>query len=105
MGMQSGKIRNSRITASSSWDKYHAPFLARLHRLYTRGRYKAAWSAAANNHEQWIEVDFTRPAKIVRIATQGRPDADQWVTSFWLSYSLDRIHSIYHKYRGSYKVC
>ena len=104
MGMQTGKIPNKRITASSSWDKYHGAFLARLNRNKVRGRYRTAWSAGVNNHAQWIRVDFGRPAKIVRVSIQGRADADQWVTSFWLSYSLDFLHYVYYKYHDGYKV-
>ena len=104
MGMQSGKIPNNRITASSSLDKYHAPYLARLHRNMVRGRSSKTWSAAVNNHGQWIRVDFGREAKIVRVSIQGSANADHWVTSFRLSYSLDFVHYVYYKYKDSEKV-
>ena len=104
MGMQSGKISNNRITASSSLDKYHAPYLARLHRNIVRGRFSTAWSAAVNNHEQWIKVDFGRTAKIVRVSIQGSANTDHWVTSFWLSYSMDFVHYVFYKYSDSKKV-
>ena len=103
MGLQNGKIANKRITASSSWDRYHAPFLARLHKGKSH-RYIGAWAAGFNNYHQWLQVDFGRPSKIVRISIQGRADADQWVTYFRVSHSLDRLHYVYYKYRDSIKV-
>ena len=44
LGMMTGAIKNSAITASSMWDKYHAPFLARL-KARRMGKYMSAWSA------------------------------------------------------------
>lgn len=44
LGMMTGAIRNSAITASSMWDKYHAPHLARL-KARRMGRYISSWTA------------------------------------------------------------
>ena len=79
------------MTASSSYNNLHAPFLGRLHRA-KRGRYVGAWCARHNNHNQWLQVDLGRTMKITGIATQGRQDADQWVTAYWVLYSLDGFH-------------
>ena len=35
------------------------------------------------------QVDFGKIVKITRVFTQGRSDYDQWVTSYWISYSLN----------------
>lgn len=91
VGLQNGKIKNAAITASSQWDGNHAPWLARLHRP-RRGRLIGAWSARKNNHNQWLQVDLGRSMKITGIATQGRYDADQWVTAYYLYYSSDGIN-------------
>ena len=103
MGVENGRIRNAQITASSEFNKAHAAFLARLNRKKTGG-YIGAWAAAANNYAQWLKVDFGRAAKIVRVSTQGRQDADQWVTTYYLSYSIDCVNYVYYRYHGSYKV-
>ena len=79
------------MTASSSYNNLHAPFLGRLHRA-KRGRYVGAWCARHNNHNQWLQVDLGRTMKISGIATQGRQDADQWVTSYWVEFSSDGLH-------------
>ena len=103
MGLQSGRLRNNMITASSQWDTNHAAHLARLHGR-RRGRYKGAWTSKYNNRYQWLQVDFGGPAKIIRISTQGRQDADQWVTQYYVSHSLDRVHFLEYKERNSRKV-
>lgn len=90
LGMQNGRIKNAAITASSQWDKNHAPYLARLGRL-RRGRLMGAWSAKRNNHNQFIQVDLLRSMKITGVATQGRAEAAQWVTAFYFLYSSDGV--------------
>lgn len=67
-------------------------------------RFIGAWSARVNNRYQWIEVTFKIPKKIVAIATQGRQDANQWVTRYWCTYSMDRAHYAYYKQLGVTKV-
>lgn len=91
MGIQTGKIKNAAFTASSQWDKFHAPFRARLH-IRKQGRYIGAWASRPNNHNQWLMVDLGIPTEVTGIATQGRQDAAQWVTAYWVYYSLDGMH-------------
>ena len=88
LGMRSGKIPNSAITASSSWDRYHVPWLARLKKHFRRP-YANAWCAKVNNKYQWIQVYMGSPKKVKKIATQGRRDANQWVTKYYITFSLD----------------
>ena len=91
--MKNGRIPSRAISASSQWDRYHGPNRARLH-LRQRGRYRGAWSAKHNNQYQWIKIDFRRPVKVLAVATQGRADASQWVTRYYLTYSFDGIHFV-----------
>ena len=43
-----------------------------------------------------LQVDVGKVVKITKILTQGRNDLNQWVKSFWLSYSLnDGYYQIY----------
>ncbi|CAH3172634.1 unnamed protein product [Porites evermanni] len=96
-GFQSGRIKNNQITASSMWNRYHAAWLARLHRA-RRGKYIGSWSSRHNNHNQWLQVDFRRYMKVSGIATQGRQDADQWVTAYRIYYSSDGVYFSSVKY-------
>lgn len=103
MGIQSGRLKNHMITASSMWDVNHAAYFARLHNR-RRGRFMGAWSAKYNSRYQWLQVYFGGAAKIIRISTQGRPDANQWVTQYYITHSLDRVHFSEYKERNSRKV-
>ena len=79
------------MTASSQWDANHAAWLARLHRT-RRGRLMGAWSSRHNNHNQWLQIYLMKWMKVVGIATQGRHDADQWVTAYYVYYSSDGVN-------------
>ena len=87
-GLSSGKIPNKSMKASSEADKYHAAFLARLN-FKPKGRFKGGWSTKKNNRRQWIQVDFKRYRRVTKVATQGRADAKQYVTSFAVASSPD----------------
>lgn len=88
VGIQNGRIRNSAMKASSQWDKNHASWLARLHHA-RRGRLMGAWSSRHKNHNQWLQIDMGKSMKVTGINTQGRQDADQWVTAYYILYSSD----------------
>lgn len=108
MGMQSGSIKNKQITASSyinqNKDQYHAPWLGRLQR-HRKGRYAGAWVAKYNTPYQWLQVDFGKPSKIIKISTQGRHDSPMWVRQYYVTRSLDAIHFKQYEERNSLKVC
>ena len=101
--MQNGRIRNNQITASSEVNRYHAAWVGRLGRVKT-GRYIGAWCPKHRNHNQWFKVDFRRLMKITKIATQGRQDAGHWVTSYYLSSSVDNVHWAIYRFRSVNKV-
>ena len=101
--MRNGRIRNHKITASSSYNRFHAAWLGRLGRVKT-GRYIGAWCAKYKNYHQWFKVDFGRPMKITKIASQGRQDVGHWVTSYYVSFSADNIHWAMYRFRSVNKV-
>ena len=103
LGMQNRRIPNYAITASSSWDANHAPHLGRLH-FTARGRLQGAWSSRYNNRFQFFQVDFRKPTKVSHIATQGRQNANQWVTQYRLAYSQDGLNWALYKLRDGIKV-
>ena len=103
LGMQNGRIRAAQITASSSWDKNHAPNNGRLH-LRRVGARMGAWCARHNNRLQWYQVNFLRPTRVVKFATQGRQDARQWVTQYYLTFSQDGAHYAEYKENSNRKV-
>lgn len=95
--MESGKIPNARITSSSAYNaRYTAPN-GRLNKPF-------CWIARHNNHNQWLMVDFRRTTTLRKIATQGRRDANQWVTRYKLTYSVDTLHWATYRQRSQDKV-
>ncbi|XP_020032502.2 coagulation factor V [Castor canadensis] len=89
LGMETGKIENKQITASSFkkswWGDYWEPFCARLN---AQGRVNA-WQAKANNKNQWLQIDLLKIKKITAIATQGCKSltSEMYVTNYAIHYS------------------
>ena len=103
--MESQTISDAQITASSEYhpSPSHGARNARLNFQAGSGR-TGAWSALLPDSSPWLQVDFTRIVALAKIATQGRSDYDQWVTSYSLSYSVDRYHFEMYKQCGEIKV-
>ena len=85
LGMENFRITPAQISASSQYDGNHGSNIGRLH--YTG--YAGAWSAGANNLNQWIQIDFRIGTTVTYVATQGRHNHVQWVTEYKLQYSND----------------
>ncbi|XP_022778337.1 uncharacterized protein LOC111319871 [Stylophora pistillata] len=92
LGMESGEIPDSAISASSSANvNSYAPSIGRLHFLSSGSGKYGSWAAGANNLLQWLQVDFGDWRKITAVATQGRQDSNQWVKLYSLSFSYDSV--------------
>ena len=101
LGMESGKIPDSRITASSEWQSDYGASNARLNFK----NYSGSWSSRQNNVNQWLQVDFEYAATITDILTQGRDTAyNQWVKSYMVSYSNDGVKFETYQSGGRDKV-
>ena len=103
IGVEDGKIPNSYVTASSTYNRYHAPWFGRLNNK-ARGRNKGAWSAKKNDRRQFLQFNLGSPTLITAIKTQGRQDADQWVTSYKVLFGNDGVRFIRYKKGGRVKV-
>ncbi|KAL9974957.1 hypothetical protein ACROYT_G012069 [Oculina patagonica] len=88
VGMKSGAILDSQITASTKYSGDHAAHQARLRFRGGEGKY-GGWSALTSDNNQWLQVDLQQRTRVTGIATQGRHDADQWVTEYKLQYGED----------------
>ncbi|XP_070553559.1 lactadherin-like [Ptychodera flava] len=80
-GCQNYNIPNSQITASSNYNGNHMSYQGRL---YYQGGGSWAWCSAHNSVGQWLQVDIGSARMVTQVATQGRGDANQWVTSYKL---------------------
>ena len=89
LGMEDYGIPNEQVRASSEWNSNHAAIQGRLHYKPPSGK-QGAWSAKENDKNQWLQIDlgsvFTR---VTGVATQGRYNYNQWVTTYKLQYSKD----------------
>ena len=98
LGMEDRRILSGHLHASSSYNYNHGPDRARLNIPAGHGR-TGAWVARYRNTKQWLQVDLRQLSIIKGIATQGRREAHQYVSSYTLSYSLKgvrfRIYSVY----------
>ena len=85
-GLESGKIKDNAITTSSDYSSFYKGAFGRLNLKGTK-QHSGGWSARYNNDKQWFKVDLGVSMEIGRVATQGRENKNQWVTSYTLSYS------------------
>ena len=87
--MEDYGIPNEQVRASSEWNSNHAAIQGRLHYKPPPGK-QGSWSAKENDKNQWLQIDlgsvFTR---VTGVATQGRYNYNQWVTTYKLQYSKD----------------
>ena len=108
MGMESGKILDKQITASSEWRANHAAHQGRLNfqEVVEGGgaRKSGSWSAHKNDKNQWLQVDLLRQESVVTsVATQGRNrnprwgSHKQWVKRYKLQYSNNGVDFEYYK--------
>ena len=84
------------FTASSMYNHYYGPWCARL-QAQNRGQTRGGWIAKYRNTKQWLRVDLGTVSIVKRIATQARYDANQWVTSYTVSYSNNGVRFFPYK--------
>lgn len=92
LGMESGSIMDSQISASSVHMGFlglqrWAPELARLHRTGIVN----AWTASNYDRNPWIQVNLLRKLRVTGVVTQGasRTGSAEYLKSFKMAYSLD----------------
>jgi len=72
LGMESGAIADSQITASSEYNAYHSPKRARLYTKETDAYSSGAWLSLTSDLNQWLQVDLGKITPVTHVATQGR---------------------------------
>ena len=101
--MENHGVPSQLITASSYYNFWGAPRNARL-RQRRVGRSGGSWYVKRNDKRQWLKIDFGGLTRVWRIATQGRQNADQWVTSYYVSHSVKGFRFVTYKENGRTKV-
>ena len=103
LGIEDGRIPDSALTASTVHSAACAATFARLNLAAASGRV-GSWCAKKNDINQWLQIDLGTPTTVTKVATQGRQDASQWITSYSLSYNLASSFWVQYTVRGKKKV-
>ena len=90
LGLEDKRVPSGQLSASTYYNYYLSPKYGRLNGLYS-------WSVRSNRAGQWYQVDFVELMRVKGVATQGRQNANQWVRSYTVSYSVDGMS--YRPYR------
>ncbi|PFX14331.1 EGF-like repeat and discoidin I-like domain-containing protein 3 [Stylophora pistillata] len=102
VGVEDGRIPDEAFTASSSANAKYLPYRGKLNLLPSGGKY--CWAAKQNNANQWLQGNLGRLFNVRGVATQGRHDSDQWVTSFSLSYTANDFNWVFIKENSQVKT-
>ncbi|XP_048588072.1 lactadherin [Nematostella vectensis] len=95
LGMESGAIGDSAITASSiNHDLNYVPRYARLNAPSSANN---GWIAGPKAADEYLQVDLGRVVAVTKVATQGRRNAPMWMKTYNIGYSTDL--STWHVYR------
>ncbi|EFA75554.1 discoidin II [Heterostelium album PN500] len=82
------------VRSSSNWNANHSVEFGTLNyekgNVITGNLSSSAWCALTNDApNQFVTLSSTEPVEFIGVCTQGRGDADQWVTSYQVKYTLD----------------
>ncbi|XP_069119236.1 uncharacterized protein [Argopecten irradians] len=90
-------VPNEAFTASSSFPSHldFSPSNARLY--FERFNSASGWCAEHINSASYVQAELEREAVVNSVHIQGRGDYVQWVTTFYILYSLDGVVWTYAK--------
>ena len=102
LGVESGAIADSQITASSENSTNHNPKRARLYSKETDAYSSGAWLSLTSALDQWLQVDLGKITPVTHVATQGRNSYSptQLVTKYKLQFSDDGASFLFYKDKG-----
>ena len=97
--MESGKIPNDAITASSIWSSFYEARFGRL-------RNNNCWSPSrSDSSNSWHQVDFGKVTFVTSVATQGASyKSNKWIRTYSISYSNNGTTWLDYYENGSIKV-
>ncbi|RVE74316.1 hypothetical protein OJAV_G00020990 [Oryzias javanicus] len=99
LGFEAGSVSPDQITCSNQ-DQYTGWFSSWLPskaRLNSQG-FGCAWLSKFQDNSQWLEIDLKEVMVVSGILTQGRCDAEEWITKYSVQYrSDDKLNWIYYK--------
>ncbi|XP_023679729.2 retinoschisin-like isoform X1 [Paramormyrops kingsleyae] len=99
LGFEAGSVTSDQISCSNE-DQYtgwYSSWLPSKARLNNQG-FGCAWLSKFQDSSQWLQIDLKEVNVVSGILTQGRCDADEWVTKYSLQYRSDKnLNWIYYK--------
>ena len=82
LGLEDKRVPNGHLTASTYYNHNLSPWRGRLNSIYS-------WCVRSNRAGEWFQVNFVELMRVKGVATQGRQNANQWVRSYTVRYSVD----------------
>lgn len=80
-------IADSAISGSSQYNGWYAYSRSRLNTVAS-GSWQGSWASLYNSVGQYLQADLGTVRRVEKVATQGRQNSNQYVTSFRFSYSV-----------------
>ncbi|KAK5873260.1 hypothetical protein PBY51_018318 [Eleginops maclovinus] len=99
LGFESGSVTSDQISCSNQdqYSGWYSSWLPLKARLNNQG-FGCAWLSKFNDMHQWIQIDLKEVQVMSGILSQGRCDADEWVTKYSIQYrSMETLNWIYYK--------
>ena len=103
LGLEDGRIQDGAISASSVYNGNCAAKLGRLN-LEAKSGSVGAWCVLTSDANQWLQIDLGGGTTVTKVATQGRQNSDQWVTSYAVSYNPVKSNWVYVMTHGKKTV-
>ncbi|KAG7228873.1 hypothetical protein INR49_008651, partial [Caranx melampygus] len=99
LGFESGSVSSDQISCSNQdqYSGWYSSWIPNKARLNNQG-FGCAWLSKFNDQYQWIQIDLQEVGVVSGILTQGRCDADEWITKYSIQYrTVETLNWIYYK--------
>ncbi|XP_056269650.1 retinoschisin 1a [Pseudoliparis swirei] len=91
LGFEAGSVSPDQITCSNQeqYTGWFSSWLPSKARLNTQG-FGCAWLSKFQDSAQWLQIDLREVMVVSGILTQGRCDAEEWITKYSVQYRTDK---------------
>ncbi|XP_036834919.1 retinoschisin-like [Oncorhynchus mykiss] len=99
LGFEAGSVAPDQISCSNQeeYSGWYSSWTSNRARLNSQG-FGCAWLSKFQDNSQWIQIDLQDVGVVSGILTQGRCDADEWLTKYSVQYRTDQnLNWIYYK--------
>uniref|UniRef100_A0A3B5MTZ7 F5/8 type C domain-containing protein n=1 Tax=Xiphophorus couchianus TaxID=32473 RepID=A0A3B5MTZ7_9TELE len=99
LGFEAGSVSPDQVTCSNQeqYTGWFSSWLPSKARLNSQG-FGCAWLSKFQDNSQWLQIDLKEVMVVSGILSQGRCDADEWVTKYSVQYRTDeKLNWIYYK--------